>query len=84
MADALQRYPRLDDRSTRAALSQGAGKEAWSLLNGSCGDGELQGLVVHAYSTEADGHAERILALHRIEPRACAMIVSAAGPYRSR
>ena len=44
----------------------------------------MQGLVVHAYSTEADGHAERILALHRIEPRACAMIVSAAGPYRSR
>jgi hypothetical protein len=39
---------------------------------------------VDAYLTEADGHAERIAALHRIEPRACAMIVRAAGPYRSR
>jgi hypothetical protein len=59
---------------------KGRAKKAGALLHGACGDGELRGLIVDACLTEADGHAARIAALHRIEPRACAMIVSAAGP----
>ena len=40
--EALQRDARLDDRSGRAALSQGTGQGGQALLHGPCADGEPQ------------------------------------------
>ena len=40
--EAHQRDPRLDDRSGRPALSQGAGQGGQALLHGPCADGEPQ------------------------------------------
>ena len=49
---------------------KGPGKEAKLCFMGHALMENRNGLVVEACLTEADGHAERIAALHRIEPRA--------------
>ena len=68
--EAIERYARLDHRPGSEALPQGAGQGGQALLHGACADGEPQRPLVDACSTWADGHAERIAALHMIEPRA--------------
>ena len=68
--EALERDARLDDRSGSAALSQGPGKEAKLCFMGHALMENRNGLIVDACLTEANGHAERIAALHMIEPRA--------------
>ena len=74
--EALQRDARFDDRSGRASLPQGTGQGSQALVEAKlCFMGHAlmenrNGLVVDACLTEANGHAERIAALHMIEPRA--------------
>ena len=56
----------MNQYNTRHLTGQGS----QALLHGACVDGNRNGLVVAACLTEANGHAERIAALHMIEPRA--------------
>jgi transposase len=81
-SEALQRDARFDDRSGIAALSQGAGQGGQALLHGAALMENRNGLVVDACLTEANGHAERIAALHRIEPRADRPRHSRSAPTR--
>jgi hypothetical protein len=67
---AFERYARLDHRSGSEALPQGPGKEAKLCFMGHALMENRNGLLVDACLTKADGHAERIAALHMIEPRA--------------
>jgi hypothetical protein len=67
-SETHQRDARLDDRSGGEALAQRTGPGGETLLHAACVDGEPQ--LVDACITEANGYAERIAALHMIEPRA--------------
>ncbi len=60
----------LDHRPGRQALPQGPGKEAKLCFMGHALMENRSGLLVDACLTQADGHAERVAALHMIEPRA--------------
>ena len=68
--EAQQRDARRDDRPGGSSLPQGTGKGGQALFHRPCPDGEPIGLIVDARLTLADGHAERIAALHMIEPHA--------------
>ena len=69
--EALQRDARFDDTDPDARLyRKGPGKEAKLCFMGHALMENRNGLVVDACLTEANGHAERIAALHMIEPRA--------------
>ena len=68
--EALERDACLDHRSRSQALSQGPGKEAKLCYMGHALMENRHGLLVDAWLTQANGHAERVAALHMIEPRA--------------
>ena len=67
MTNALERDACLDYRFRRSALSQEPGKEAKLCFIGPGLMENRAGLLVDAALTEADGHAERVAALHMIE-----------------
>ena len=69
--EALKRHPRLDDPIQRRGLyRKGPGKEAKLCFMGHALMENRNGLLVDACLTPADGHAERVAALHMIEPHA--------------
>ena len=68
--EALQRDACLDHRSRGRLYRKGPGKEAKLCFIGHGLMENRHGLLVDACLTPADGHAERVAALHMIEPRA--------------
>jgi hypothetical protein len=70
LPQAIERDARLEHRSRGQALSKGQGKEAKLSFMGHGLMENRHSLLVDACLTLADGHAERVAALHMIEPRA--------------
>ncbi|MGY3134083.1 transposase [Bradyrhizobium sp. USDA 4501] len=68
--ETLQRHPCFDRRSGCQALPQGERQGDEAVLHRTWADGEPPRLLVDACLTQANGHAERVAALHMIEQRA--------------
>jgi transposase len=68
--ETLERYPCFDHRSDARLYRKGKGKETKLCFIGHGLMENRHGLLVDACLTLADGHAERVAALHMIEPRA--------------
>src|SRR5690606_36258379 len=68
--EADERDACLDHRPAGSTLQEGQGQGGQALLHGAWADGEPPCLLVDACLTLADGHAERVAALHMIEPLA--------------
>src|SRR5579859_6801061 len=70
MARKLERHPCFDHRSRCQALPQGKGQGDEAVLHRAWADGEPPRPAGRRLPDAGDGHAERVAALHMIEPRA--------------